>query len=165
MINAWMVTLATFATGPEVAQLQTQAALGTFLRLAGTVPDDRPGLTAQERAEYGPRKAELVALTTYLGKVREVIEIGKFDESFRTNLLVVAQQAAFAGSILAVLPEEALCWERAGLNFAAVHRRVIQQQVVSGRLSVQELRQADEAYEFTLRRYNETLARCLTSDN
>jgi outer membrane protein TolC len=46
--------------------------------------------------EIGPKRAEREALQIYLGKVKEVIDIGKWDPAYYQNYLTVQQQLAVA---------------------------------------------------------------------
>lgn len=50
----------------------------------------------QTHAEIGPTRAEREALQIYLGKVREVIEIGNWNPAYYQNYLTVQQQLAAA---------------------------------------------------------------------
>lgn len=50
----------------------------------------------QAHAEIGPARAEREALQIYLGKVREVIEIGNWNPAYYQNYLTVQQQLAAA---------------------------------------------------------------------
>ena len=75
-------------------------------------------------------------------------------------MLTAMQQSVTAGKLFAVLPEEALCWERAGLNHAAAVRLCVQQLIVAGKLPPESLHQAIAQYYRCQASYNETLARC-----
>jgi len=159
MMGVFVVGIVAAFTAPEAGLADVQSALGSFQRLAAAVSTEKPGASVVEKAEYSARKAELEALLTYLRKVQEVTAIGKWDASYSHNMILVAQQAVTAGKALAVLPEEELCWDRAGLNFTAVHRFTVAQQVQAGVLPAKALDQADAAYERARREYRRTLAR------
>ena len=64
------------------------------------------------------------------------------------------------GVSMAVLPEEALCWERAGLNLATAHRRVLKRQVSVGVMPSQSLNQAEAQVARFEKRYRDVLVRC-----
>ena len=161
MMCAWVIAIATFATGVENGNREMRVAFGTLQRLAAAIPAERPELTAQERAEHGPAKAELEALMIYLTKVNEVMETGYWNENYHANYLTVVHQTVNAGRVFAVLPEEALCWERAGLNIAATHLRLVRQQHESGKLSKQALFLASASHQRARKSYLDALARCI----
>src|SRR5262245_21733852 len=126
MVSACVVVVAAFVNGPVMEQAQFQETLGAFQRLIAAVPPLKADANVQERTQYQASRAELEALHNYLEKFRVVMAIGKYDESYRSNVMLVARQFVSTGMAFAVFPEEALCWQRVGLRIAALNREAVQ---------------------------------------
>src|SRR5581483_8805461 len=147
MIGALVLAVVGVASSPEVGRTQMELAFDACRRLATLASIDPTGANPEERAARRSRKAELDALLIYVQKVHAVISIGRWQPQDFLNYLTVMQQLATAGTALAVLPEEALCWQRAGLNCAAAGRLFTWQRVAAGKEPLQNLHQAEAQYE------------------
>jgi len=163
MIGTWVVTIAMFASSQEMGQARMQAAYTTLQRLAANVLSDKANASTQEQAEHRARKAELTAQLIYIGTTHEIMAIGNWNDPYQSNFLAVIQQTVQAGEKLALLPEEALCWERAGLDLVASHHELLQRQVAAGKASQKSLDKANVTLERFRRSYHQALARCLIS--
>jgi hypothetical protein len=157
MVVALVVSLVAAITNPEPPRAEMSLALRSIQRLA-SIPTDMPGATEEERATRQPHKAELDALLIYLAKVQDVICIGSFNPAYTQNFLTVVMQTVAAGKQLAMTPEEALCWDRAGLDYANAIRRYVELQVHVGKLPPESLYQARAMYERVRNQYRKTLA-------
>jgi hypothetical protein len=160
MIGALILAVVGVVSSPEVGQAQMQSAFDACRRLATLASIDPAGATPEERAARQARKAELDALLIYVQKIHAVISIGRWQPQDYLNYLTVQQQLATAGAALAVFPEEALCWQQAGLNCAAAGRLFTWQRVAAGKEPPQNLHQAEAQYERFRGQYKEALARC-----
>lgn len=155
-----MVFALALTTGaqPAAERAELDAAVATMRRLAESATKVQPGDTAEVAAKR-VRLAELVRA------VDDVVRIDRptgstFNSTQFFNLVQMTRDVVVAGADLAVLPEEALCWQRVGLNFAAAHHRVVHRKVYAGLDPPQCENQSRVQVEQFRVQYQSALARC-----
>lgn len=115
-------------------------------------------------AVHGSRRAELEAIVRFIEKFHPLIG-REMTATEVFNYHQVVRDLVNTGLHLAVLPEEQLCWERAGLNLSLAHRRVLKRQVGAGVMPSQALDQAIAQVARFETRYRDALARCVAPAN
>lgn len=113
------VALAAVLSGP-VQMAQADAAMAAFERLTAAALA-RSGVTAEERLAHVPLKTRLHELLIYTRKYHEFRAAGRGVAQDVFNLIQVTRDLVDAGWQLSTLPEERLCWARAGVDFATAH--------------------------------------------
>jgi hypothetical protein len=109
------------------------------------------------------RLDRLEALRAFAVRAHQRILIGGVNGSDLFNFLQVERDLVETGSGLAVLPEERLCWQRAGLNLAYANYRVVSERVTAGALTSVHLDQVRAQFELFRTGYNRALAECVTT--
>jgi hypothetical protein len=158
-----VVLVAALACNQAMAKAEMRSAMQTFDRLHAAIVNELPNATPQEEASRRAALAEVENLKIYFGKVAEVLDFGRWDDAYLQQTITVARQRTVACSNVAVLPEEALCWERAYLNYVAALRMQMVLRAKTGIGSAKAVDQANAAYEAARKSYAQALARCLTS--
>jgi len=147
------------ATGPVVEQKEAPAAMVTIKRLMESCP--RPNPTSSDKT-IAARRARLEALVLFIEKFQDAREIRvQFKNKELLSFVQVLRDMVDEGVDLAPLPEEALCWQRAGLDLAKEHYRWVHIQVRNGTYPVASLDQAAVHLKLFQAQYREALARCL----
>jgi len=134
-------------------RMHTAPAIASMTRLAALTARPLPGDTAETES----RKARLAALSQFLGKFERD---HRFTSREQLNLLTDIRDLVSAGTDLAVLPEEALCWQRVGLNLSMAYYRVVVARVRSGELPPHTLDQSEAQVELFRKQYWDALCRC-----
>lgn len=137
------------------------SAMAAMKRLTAAANVPTPG----DDQETSARRTHLGELVRFVEKFHSQIAIGRYTASELFNFLQVAHDMVNAGSVLAPLAEEKLCWERAGLNLAVAHRHVVKGQVVAGVMPSQSLDQAEGQVARFEKRYRDALAKCVAPAN
>jgi hypothetical protein len=151
--------MVTLALSDAVQKAPREEAAATLERLTAAALA-RTGRTAEERAMLVPLKARLQELQIYVWKTRELINVGRWTPQDFFNYLQVQRDLVAAGTDLCVLPEERLCWQRAGLALAYEGYRFTKARVDTGTDPPQQLNQARAQFELFKTQYERTLKEC-----
>ena len=146
------------ATGPVVERTEATNPMATIKRLMEASP--RPDPTSSDKM-IAARRARLEALVLFIEKFQDLREIRQFKNTELFAFLQVLSDMVDVGVDLAPLPEEALCWQRAGLDLAREHYRWLDIRVRNGAYPVASLDQAAAQLKLCQEQYREALARCL----
>lgn len=120
-------------------------------------------LTAAASARRGDRPeqvARLEALQVFAARAHQRILADHFQGADLFNFLQVERDLIETGAGLALLPEERLCWQRAGLNLAHAHYLIVRARVAAGALTPVHLDQARAQIELFRTGYDRALAEC-----
>lgn len=146
------------ATGPVAERKEAPNATATIKRLMESCP--RPNPTSSDKT-IAARRARLEALVFFIEKFQDARENSQFANTELFAFLQVQREMVDEGVDLAPLPEEALCWQRAGLDLAREHYRWLDIRVRNGAYPVASLDQAAAQLKLCQEQYREALARCL----
>jgi hypothetical protein len=157
VIVAFVVSLVVTIANPELPRGGMSVALRSMERFAA-LPTDRFGATIEENQKRRDKKAELGTLLIYLEKAQELAMNGNLDEAYERRAIYVMLQTVTAGRQLAFTREEALCWDRAALNYAAAFRYYVVLQVLAGKRPPHVLDQVNAVNEGCQLQYRRALA-------
>jgi hypothetical protein len=149
----------TLALSGAVQMVPREEAATTLERLTAAALA-RTGRTAEEREKLTWQKARLEELQIYVWKTREVIKVGRWAPQDFFNYLQVQRDLVAAGTDLCVLPEERLCWQRAGLALAYENYRAVKARVEAGTDPPQQLNQAQAQFDLFKAQYQRALKEC-----
>jgi hypothetical protein len=161
MTGALVVALTVAAPNLGLAQMRSPFdPLDACKRLAAAAAVDPAGVAPAERAARRAQKERLDSLITYTEKVHQVMAAGQWTSTDFFNYLQVMRDLVDVGTSLAVLPEEALCWQRVGLTLSFDQYRLVQGRVQAGVDPPQQLNQARAQFELFRAQYQQALLRC-----
>jgi hypothetical protein len=146
------------ATGPVVERKEAPAGMATIKRLMEACP--RPDPATPDKT-IATQRARLEALVKYLEKTHARYESGSVEPAVFFNLLQVQRDMISTGADLAPLPEEALCWQRVGLDLAKGAYKFSEVMVHNGVWPASHRDQAAAQVELFQTQYREALTRCL----
>ena len=150
------------ATLPGVQdRIETAAAMAKFHRLAA-LPDEA-NLSAEERNVRPALKARMKQLLIYVDKISERAAADEIKQNELFNLLQVERDLVNSGTLLAASPEEALCWQKAGLDLARAYHRMVERRVAAGSDPSYMVNHTRAQVELFRKQYIQALARCIES--
>jgi hypothetical protein len=159
MIAALVMAAMTAAPNGPMEMRSPFDPLDACKRLAAAAAVDLAGANSDERATRRARKAELDALIAYVEKSRAVMAAGGWTSAHSSNYLQVVRQLVAAGTDLAVLSEEALCWQRVGLHLSFAQYRTVAARGEAWADRPQQLNQVRTQFEFFRAEYQQALQR------
>jgi hypothetical protein len=157
MIAALVLVALTVAPNGPAEMRAPFDPLDACKRLAAAAAVDPAGATPDERAERRARTAVLGPLISYVEKSHKVMADGRWTSTDSSNYREVVRQLVTAGTDLAVLPEEALAWQRVGLHFSINQYRMIAVRVWCGCDTAEQLLVARAQFELFRLQYNQML--------
>lgn len=107
------------AAAAKAGEVDPANPIASVNRLAKLHAASAPGDTEERSAQ----RARLGALVQYVNRVDARMNSGAFRSEEWYNVLQVVRDMTDAGVGMSVLPEEALCWRRVGLDLAWSHHR------------------------------------------
>lgn len=131
------------------------APIATMNRLARMQRAVEAGNDPVRAAVRTAQLARLEALVQYMNRVEARMQSGAFRSEEWFNMLQVMRDVTDAGVAVSVLPEEALCWRRVGLDMAWSHYRMA---VARGQSQLVD--QSRAQLEFMRGHYTTTRERC-----
>ncbi|MBN9522846.1 hypothetical protein J0H58_30735 [bacterium] len=149
----------TLALGGAAQATVACAPLATVDRLVATA-NARHGETPVAAATIPAQRARLGGLREYVSRFHRRMLAGGLIESDVYNLQQVTRDLVEEGVGLAVLPEERLCWQRAGLNLAHAQYYFVRAGAAAGTFPPQHLNQARARIESFRAGYDRALAEC-----
>ena len=146
------------ATGPVAERKEATNPMTTIKRLMEASPRPDPANPDKTTAS---QRARLEALVNYIEKYQARLQSGQVQPSEFFNLLQVERDMISTGADLAPLPEEALCWQRTGLDLAKGAYKFSEVMVRNGVWPSSHRDQAAAQVELFRTEYREALSRCL----
>ncbi len=149
----------TLALGGAANVAVAHAPQATFERLAAAASIRRSAGPA-EMPERLVQKELLNQLIAFVVRGHAHLTAGEWTGAEMLNIQEVTRDVVETWSGLAVLPEERLCWQRAGLDLAYVQFQMVGARVAAGTMPPRYLSQARTHFEHFRSGYNRTLAEC-----